>query len=231
MISLKPMPLSRTTVTTSAVNHLRDQIVAGALQPGDGLPEARVGELLGVSRAPVREALTLLEREGLVTFDRRGTARVSEFAFQDVRELSLMRQALEPPAARLTCQRLTPALVSNLEQNLAQLHSAKSLPEITTLDVDFHRLLVSASGNRRLHVAWEQLAAQFKVVMGQFHRAIEARTQATRDMTYQGHVQLLKAIQKDDPDENEALALRHAMSWLQGWHAAPTANRTGGKCG
>jgi hypothetical protein len=71
--------LARTTVTAAATEHLREQIVGGSVDPGETLPESRVGEMLGVSRAPIREALTLLEREGLVEFDRRGTARVCEF--------------------------------------------------------------------------------------------------------------------------------------------------------
>jgi DNA-binding GntR family transcriptional regulator len=177
---LKPLPLPRTTVTTSAANHLRDQILAGVLAPGDALPEARVGEMLGVSRAPVREALTHLERDGLVAFDHRGTARVCEFGPDDVRELGLMRQALEPLAARLACRRLTAAVVAELEANLKELRAARTLADVTRLDVEFHRRVVRTSGNRRLLLAWEQLAGQFQVVMGMFHRSIEARTRATR---------------------------------------------------
>jgi DNA-binding GntR family transcriptional regulator len=106
----KSIALARTTVTAAATEHLRDQIVCGSVHPGETLPESQVGQMLGVSRAPIREALTLLEREGLVEFDRRGTARVCEFDLKDVRELGLMRMVLEPAASRSPCRAATSGL-------------------------------------------------------------------------------------------------------------------------
>lgn len=229
MIALTAAPLPRTTMAASAMRHLRDQIVAGALPPGQPLPESRIGEQLGVSRAPVREALQLLEREGLVAFDRRGTARVCEFGPEDVRELGLMRLALEPMAARLACKRLAEHDRDALAANLRALRSAKSLADVTQLDLEFHRLVVAASGNRRLLNAWEQLAAPFNVVMGQFHRAIEARTRATRTNTLRSHLELFETLKSGSPQENQEAAFRHASGWLQGWDgAAPKSAVSGG---
>jgi DNA-binding GntR family transcriptional regulator len=149
-------------VTAAAIEHLREQIVGGSVDPGETLPESRVGEMLGVSRAPIREALTLLEREGLVEFDRRGTARVCEF------------------------------------------------------DLDFHRLVFAAAGNRRLTRAWENLLSQISLVMRRFHESLEERVQTStvRDMTIRAHTELFQAIRSGLPDEAEALARQHTTHWL-----------------
>jgi DNA-binding GntR family transcriptional regulator len=72
----KSITFARTTVTTE---HLREQTVCGSEHPDATFTELQVGDMLGVSRAPIREALTMPKREGLVEFDRRGTARVCEF--------------------------------------------------------------------------------------------------------------------------------------------------------
>jgi DNA-binding GntR family transcriptional regulator len=214
MLGSGPVILPRSTVTAAATAHLRGEIVGGGLRPGETLPESRVGELLGVSRAPVREALAILEREGLVVFDRRGTARVCRFGLAEVRELGLMRLALEPVAARLAADRRPPADIAAIEENMQELRASSRLEDVTRLDLDFHRLIVAATGNTRLTGAWGNLASQFLLVMKRFHRAWHRKTRAVRDTTLRAHTELFRAIRSGTPEEAEAVARRHATGWL-----------------
>ncbi len=212
----KPIAFARTTVTAAATEHLREQIVCGSVHPGETLPESQVGEMLGVSRAPIREALTLLEREGLVDFDRRGTARVCEFDLEDVRELGLMRMVLEPAASRLAAERRPVAGLNAIEENLHALKAVSRLGDVTRLDLDFHRLIFAAAGNKRLRRAWENLWSQISLVMRRFHESLEQRVQAptVRDLTIRAHTELFEAIRSGLPDEAEALARQHTTYWL-----------------
>ena len=212
----KSIALARTTVTAAATEHLRKEIVCGALQPGETLPESQVGEMLGVSRAPVREALTMLEREGLVEFDRRGTAHVCVFDLGDVRELGLMRMVLEPTATRLAAERRPEADLDAIENNLNALKTVSRLDDVTRLDLDFHRRIFAAAGNRRLRRAWENLWSQFSLVMRRFHESLERRVQTSnvRDMTIGAHAELLQAIRSGLPEEAEALARQHTTYWV-----------------
>ena len=212
----KSVALARTTVTAAATEHLREQIVCGSLQPGETLPESQVGQMLGVSRAPVREALALLEREGLVEFDRRGTAHVCEFDLEDVRELGLMRMVLEPAASRLAAQRRPVAGLDAIEENLCDLKAVSRLDDVTRLDLDFHRLIFVAAGNKRLRRTWENLLSQFSLVMRRFHESMEQRVQtsAVRDLTIGAHTELFQAIRSGLPEEAEALARHHTTNWL-----------------
>jgi DNA-binding GntR family transcriptional regulator len=219
MLATKPIILPRTTVTASAVAHLREEIIAGRLEPGAALPEARVGELLGVSRAPVREALTLLESEGLVEFDRRGTARVCTFGTDDIRELGLLRLALEPIAARLTCENWNASACAALEQNLRELRQAKTLVEVTRLDVEFHRLILKFAGNCRLLEAWERFASQFLLVMSRFHRALHERARGVRETTHRCHAELFEGLKRGNPVRAESLAREHATDWFNEFRA------------
>jgi len=176
----KAIAFARTTVTTVATEHLREQIVCGSVQPGETLPASKVAEMLGVSRAPIREALTLLEREGLVEFNRRGTARVCDFDLEDVRELGLMRLVLEPAASRLAAERRPQAGLDAIEENLHALKAVSRLDDVTRLDLDFHRLIFAAAGNQRLMRAWESLWSQFSLVIRLFHESLERRVQTSK---------------------------------------------------
>ena len=212
----KAIAFARTTVTTVATEHLRKQIICGMVQPGETLPESKVAEKLGVSRAPVREALTLLEREGLVEFDRRGTARVCDFDLEDVRELGLMRMVLEPAASRLAAERRPQAGLDAIEENLHALKAVSRLDDVTRLDLEFHRLIFAAAGNKRLMRAWVNLLSQFSLVMRLFHESLEGRVQTSnvRDMTIRAHTELFQAIRSGLPEEAEALARQHTTYWL-----------------
>jgi DNA-binding GntR family transcriptional regulator len=212
----KPIALPRTTVTAAATEHLRQEIVGGSLRPGETLPESQVGQMLSVSRAPVREALRLLEREGLVEFDRRGTARVCEFDLEDVRELGQMRMVLEPAASRLAAERRPAADLDAIAKNLQAMQAVSRLDKVTRLDLDFHRLIFAAAGNQRLRQAWENLLSQFSLVMRRFHESLEQRVQTpqVRDLTIRAHSELFQAIRSGLPEKAEALARQHTTNWL-----------------
>jgi DNA-binding GntR family transcriptional regulator len=212
----KAIAFARTTVATVATEHLRKQVVSGSLQPGETLPESQVGQMLSVSRAPVREALRLLEREGLVEFDRRGTARVCDFDLESVRELGLMRMVLEPAASRLAAKRRPQAGLDTIEKNLHALKAVSRLDDVTRLDLEFHLLIFAAAGNKRLRRAWENLLSQFSLVMRLFHESLERRAQTSdvRDMTIGAHTELFQAMRSGLPEEAEDLARRHTTYWL-----------------
>jgi hypothetical protein len=81
------------------------------------------------------------------------------------------------------------------------------------LDLDFHRLVFAAAGNKRLSRAWE---SQFSLVMRRFHESMERRVRTTsvRDLTVRAHTELFQAIRSGLPDEAEALARQHTTYWL-----------------
>jgi DNA-binding GntR family transcriptional regulator len=107
------------TLTVEALNErvcqtLRDAIVTGKLAPGQRLVEEALAERLGVSRAPIREALAALQREGLVTCLPSRGVMVTVLTRRDVREIYGLRTALECWAVREACRIATPEQLETL---------------------------------------------------------------------------------------------------------------------
>ena len=211
---LAPFPRRR-TIAEDAAGALRDAILSGALAPGDRLAEARLAAQVEVSRAPVREALAELEREGLVAFDHRGSARVVELAPADVEELVVMRVTLEVAATRLACGRITAGDRARLEGNLRATGAARRLADVSRLDLEFHRIVLEAAGNRRLLAAWDGLRSQLLLGLSRFHRTIEIRTKHARELTSEGHAGLLALLLDGPTRKAETAARAHAESWLR----------------
>jgi len=205
----RPKRLTRTDAT---VDRLRADILEATLVPGDALAEAAVAKRLGVSRVPVREALFTLEREGLVEFSATGRAFVKELTARDVHELYAMRQTIEPLAARLA----TPAIKRDatvLEANVAATCRATSLREVTRLDMEFHELILIASGNARLLKAWCALRWELGLWLGQFHRLRESRTRDVREETVRSHTELIGMFRSRSPAACEEELRRHVAGW------------------
>lgn len=207
------------SLAETAATRLRAEIVSGELPAGSRLAEAAVAQRLGVSRVPVREALVLLEREGLVEFTPTGRACVKALSPRDFEELYVLRLALEPVAARLAAPVLK-VDCRRLEENLAATRRARSLREVTTLDLEFHEIILEASGNRRLLTLWRSLRGELELWLGRLHRHHQTLTSETREETIGAHLVILEAFALETPASCERLMRRHILGWRE-WLPTP----------
>ena len=150
------------------VEQVRTAIIEGRLRPNDHITEANLTEQLGVSRTPVREALILLEREGLVVFAPNRGAFVRVFDEPDVEDIFSMRTALENFAAELLLPHVTADDLAQLDSIINQQEDAirrKDFNNVRSLDMAFHRYLVHNNNNQLLTRNWEEIVAQIAALL------------------------------------------------------------------
>jgi DNA-binding GntR family transcriptional regulator len=141
------------SIRTRVYEHLRSEILNGRMGASSRLVEARLAEQIGASRTPIREALHLLEMEGLVESFPRGGYRVKSISLEEMEELCEIRKANEMVAARWAMERITPEQLTQLEANVARAEAevkAGWAGNFSDQDAEFHELLARASGSRRL---------------------------------------------------------------------------------
>jgi DNA-binding GntR family transcriptional regulator len=156
------------TLTESTADALRERILAGAFAPAQRLVEAEIARQLGISRGPVREALARLREEGLVRDVARRGWFVQELTAEDLREIYVLRAALESRAARLILEREDTEALDALTAIVGELRAAASRGDreaFAQLDFDFHEQLTRLSGNRRLHRAFVQQAGVLRTLL------------------------------------------------------------------
>lgn len=156
------------SLVEALAEELRRRILDGVYTPGERIPEERVTTELGVSRPPVREAMRLLQQEGLLTAIPRRGVIVTPLTANDVREIYAVRHALESLAVELALpiqdrDRLAPlwAAVEDMER-AAKNGKSSDLP---VLNLRFHQALARLPGNKRLAHAYDELAAQLQMCM------------------------------------------------------------------
>ena len=134
-------------------NTLREAILKGDLKPGERLMELQLADKLGVSRTPIREAIRMLELEGLaVTVPRKG-AEVAKMTQKDMEDVLQIRKALEELAVQLACDKLTDAHLKKLKAAADTFQEATKKHDITAAalaDVAFHDVIYSATDNPKL---------------------------------------------------------------------------------
>ncbi len=144
-------------------NTLRDAILRGDLQPGERLMEIHLAKKLGVSRTPVREAISMLEQEGLaVTYPRRG-AQVAKMTVKDLDDVLEIREVLDTLAASLACCNMNSDDINNLAAACADFEKAtrgNDIREVVRTDEAFHNVIYEASGNPRLRAILLNLKGQ-----------------------------------------------------------------------
>lgn len=198
---------------------LRRRIIDGVLEPGALLAESASARELGVSRVPVREALFALERDGLVEFSESGRAYVKELSPHDFEELYVLRLALEPMGAGMAAPRLR-ADLSALARNIQATRKAKTLKEVTRLDLDFHELILEASDNSRLLKLWRSLRGELELWLGQLHRRHQINRLDTRDGTAGAHEEIIQCFRNAKPEACEQLMRQHIQGWRE-WMPLP----------
>ena len=145
--------LERPTTRDSIAAAIRDDVLDGRLSPGDRLPEPMLAERFGVSRVPVREALSQLQSEGFVNLERYKGATVSGASRTDALEVMQVRRGLEVFGAQLAAERRGGEFAEQLRMVTESGTAAEQLRQhdaVPPLVMQFHALVAEASGNREL---------------------------------------------------------------------------------
>ena len=134
-------------------NTLREAILKGDLQPGERLMELQLAAKLGVSRTPIREAIRMLEQEGLaITVPRKG-AEVAKMTLKGMEDVLEIREVLDELAVQLACARITEEqlrLLKDRKQEFELSLKSGKLKAIAEADVKFHDVIYDATGNPKL---------------------------------------------------------------------------------
>jgi DNA-binding GntR family transcriptional regulator len=141
------------SIRQKVYDYLRNQILSNHIPAGTRLVEGRIARQINVSRTPIREALHILEMEGLIESFPRVGYRVKELKWEDVEELCEIRAVNEILAARWAMQRIGPQELSAMKENIdtAEAEIRAGHPELfVERDAEFHEMLAKASGSKRL---------------------------------------------------------------------------------
>jgi DNA-binding GntR family transcriptional regulator len=175
---------------------IRNYILNGDIPPGERLIEAQLAKRIKASRTPVREALHLLEKEGLLEAIPRVGYRVKELKFSEVEEICRIRTVNEILAARWAIHRITPKEIQALEKNIAETEAElrDGNPfSFVEFDAEFHEILVRASGSERLLELCQLLRRHM------LRYRVKAITRAdVVERAIDGHQKILERIREKD---------------------------------
>ncbi|MCY7868424.1 GntR family transcriptional regulator [Bacillus spizizenii] len=135
-------------------NQLKKMIFNGTFKPGERINETQLAKSFGVSRSPIREAMRLLEKDGLLKADDRNGFSITSLTAKDVDEIYKIRIPLEQLAVELVIDEADEKELAILEKQLEEtekaIHNGTEDTEIIHLNQNFHELLVDFSHNRHL---------------------------------------------------------------------------------
>jgi DNA-binding GntR family transcriptional regulator len=203
---------------------VRTAILQGRLKPGDRLLEGDIASQMGISRAPVREAVRQLEQEGLVEIQPHRGTTILGVPDDEIEPLHEQRVLLEANAVRRACERISEAELAELQDcvdRLAQLDDG-DYQSVLDLDLRFHATIVRASGYRVLRRMWESMDAMVRVRSYQSFERVGPANKRVRDEAVIAHGYILQMIRNRDPDAAEHAVRDHFLP-------APKRTRTARK--
>ncbi|MFI0451952.1 GntR family transcriptional regulator [Actinomadura sp. 6N118] len=153
-------PARRRGLADEVADRIRDAIFSGVYDLGAQLREVELSAAMGVSRGPVREALRLLEREGLVRCEWHRNTMVTTLSPEDVAELDSLRGALEDLAVRQVVAHASDEDLASIEKTADLMDRAVDEHEMVGLDIAFHDAVFEAARHRRLVEAWQSIRCQ-----------------------------------------------------------------------
>ena len=205
-------PVAPPTLRAHVVKMLSADILAGRYKPGDRLNESQIARELNISRIPVREALSQLQEQGLVQNRERRGMFVTHIGPEEVLQISSLRIVLETEALRLARIHMTPEILVKLEVLMGQMEAWNgTLLEAAALDLEFHRVIWTATGNPYLARALNALMVPLFA-----HKTLEHVTQEIRRWRLNHHRILLDFVAgRSDDDPQEALLTHMRMSYTE----------------
>ena len=189
---------------------IREDILSGRYKVKEELREVAIGEEMGVSRTPVREAFRQLELEGLIQIVPNKGAYVTGITAKDVKDIYMMRSLLEGLCARWATENITKEQMEEMEENifLSEFHASKGHTEqMAELDNRFHEILYEACSSKMLEHALKDYH-QYVLRVRKKTLSTETRSNASNAE----HKKIMEAIKAGDGDLAEQLANKHMIN-------------------
>lgn len=191
-------------------HRLRDDILSGKYAEHEELKEMAIGEEMGVSRTPVREAFRQLELEGLIQIIPNKGAYVTGITEKDVKDIYVIRSLLEGLCARWATEHITKEQMDEMEENvyLAEFHARKGhLEQLAELDNRFHDILYEACNSKILE---HQLKDFHQYVLRVRKKTLAKATRGNK--SNEEHRMIMEAIRDKNADLAERLAHQHMIN-------------------
>ena len=202
---------SKTVTVDHIVAQLTEAVHEHRVQPGTKLREDEVGDIFGVSRTLVRQALRTMEHDGLVTIERNRGAFVSKPSLKEAREVFEARALLEPTTARAAAARATARDIDMLEQHIRDEHAALRRDEAglaLKLSGDFHLAIAQIADQNTIETFLRQLISRSSLVIALYWRRRNALCESN------AHHALVEALRAHDGDTAEELMKGHLLDVL-----------------
>lgn len=195
------------SIREKVYEYIRNRILSGKITPSTRMVETQLANEIGTSRTPVREALHVLEMEGLLEAIPRVGYQVKELKWEDVEEICEIRAVNEILACRWAMQRISPDDLKSIEDNLtlAEAEIKEGHPEsFVERDAEFHELLVKASGSERLL----ELCSMLRRHMLRY-RVESLYLPETALRAIAGHRRILNCLKEKNEEDFEAAIREH----------------------
>lgn len=202
----KQESLPRVALSDHVKEIIVNEILNGELKPGDRVVENSLARRLGVSQAPVRDAIRDLVLMGFLNSETYKGTSVRSFSRQELNEVYLVRAALESLAARLAAPRITDAGIKSLRKILDRMiieARRKNLQGTTRLNNEFHEMILKISGNKMLYNLWKTLEFGYWTLVTSRMSGRDLKALALR------HEEVLEALITRDPEKAKLAMQRH----------------------
>ncbi|MBN3727043.1 GntR family transcriptional regulator [Burkholderia sp. Ac-20379] len=202
-------PVERQRLHDTVVEHLRNFIVEGTLEPGQKLNERELCEMLGISRTPLREALKVLESEGLVDIAPNRGASVSKMSDAEIRETFELMSGLEAFSGELACDRITPEEIDAIKALHYAMLACRARQDLTgyySRNREIHDLINVAARNAALRQTY--LAINRKLQALRFRSNFQS---AKWDRAIHDHSDMIEALEARDGARLAQILRRHLL--------------------
>ncbi len=209
MSPVSTLPFARTNLREQVKDVILQRIVEGSYAPGARLVETRIAQELGVSQAPVREALRDLEQIGCVVHEPGRGCSVRAFSASELLEAFPVRAALESLAARLAAARMSEAELEGLEELVERMRAAAGrgdAHEQSQANASFHATIVGAARNETLGRQWSLLEPYSRTYITVSRPGIDLLELSDR------HVPIVDALRRRDAEAAATAMHEHLMA-------------------
>ena len=186
----------RPSLAEEAAATLREFILLGKLEPGIAVPERNLAEALGISRTPLKEALRILENEGLIVYGPTRRPRVADPSLDELAQNLAVLGSLEALSGELACANATNdelEKVARLEESMRVADEDTDALEFFGWDMEFHTTIVESARNAPLLKTHRAYNARLWRA-----RFISSNSRTARDRTLMQHADILAALQSRD---------------------------------